>query len=229
MNYKQARKLVIGIIAAFMLFCFMTCFSGCLTAKNLARHNDKFPDSAVSYAARKWPRRDSIGKPKLDSIKKADNVDYTSLIDSIASVSDSTKWWTSDSTVYFDSSGAFIGSYESFIRSSDLLQVQNRKLTEMIAKLRREYKPCKPDSIFFTADHFEVDGPAVTAANLRADKEKQGREKAEKERDDWKTKAKIRFWMLVAMGSIILLFIGMAVGKLLKRASPASMLTDKIK
>lgn len=221
MTHEKAHKFVIGIIGLFLLFSFATCFSGCLTAKNLPKHNDKFPLAAAEYAAGKYPRRDSIGTPKLDSIKKADNVDYSFLIDSINQVVDSinTDWANA-----IDSATSEFGeAYREKLRA-DKKEIEGLK--SVIAKLKAEYKPCKTEKEYYTADHFEVEGPAIAAAKLQAEKEKADKIKVieqltvtKDQMDEWRHLAHIRFWIITSLIFLLLLLFAIGVGKFLKKKS----------
>lgn len=61
---KENAILLWGYVSLLLIVC------GCLTAKNLPKHNDKYPLEAATYAAEKFPcvNGDTITITKIDSI-----------------------------------------------------------------------------------------------------------------------------------------------------------------
>jgi hypothetical protein len=153
---------------------------------------DRHPDTAAHYCAVHFPVKDSMAP---DIYHPADNVDYTSLIDSILKSSDSL---SKDSIV-----GAWIKAIDwatsdvasSFQSVLTKKQDQINDLQKSIMHLHYSYKPCKPDTVL--QEHFTVDGAAVADANDISQREKASRIKTESE--NAKLKSRLNWWKIACL------------------------------
>lgn len=203
------------ICAILITLTFLFCLTSCETAKNLPRHNDKFPIAAADYAAKHFPFKDSAGPVIIDSFHRADNSNFSNLIDSLYErtlvLSDSLdNYWPKA----LDSSTTEMG--DAFSKILLQYQKENAGLKEVIGRLHNEYQPCKPDTIFLKQTNYEVDGAAIDAANLKYQKAESLRAIAEKAVNEWKSKAQLRWWIIACICLVVGIYGGFRIYKFLK-------------
>ena len=186
---SQRLKIAASLIGAAIIL------AGCLTQKNLPKHNDKYPLAAAEYYLKKFSPKDSIGKP-VDSLVNAENKDYTNLIDSLNNLVDSINM---DWTAAVDS--ATTEAQELFKEKIEGQQKQIASLMQSIAKLKASYKPCKPDTLFRTNTVYKTDGALATAH------EELKKAYTELSNENLKNEglARTRLWMFIAACAVIVL------------------------
>lgn len=208
---KSGRQTAAIIVLLVLLLILMSWLTGCMTAKNLPKHNDKFPLAAANYAAKKFPYKDSVGEVLFDT-SSVQNIDHSILIDSLQKAIDSLNdHWASDID------GATGQVAESLLQKIDQGKKEIAGLKQIITKLREQYQPCAPDTVYKERTVFKKEGPELKAAQLNYQSEKTSREKSDAERKDWASKAKIRFWIIVSLILLIVAFAAAKIAKLFNR------------
>jgi hypothetical protein len=206
---KDKSWIELGFILAWLIIVALFLFglTGCLTEKNLPKHNDKFPSAAAEYAHKKFPLKDSAGRIDTTYIK-ADNKDYSSLIDSINNVIDSIN---TDWTNAIDSSTTAVS--EALLKKIIDGKKEIEGLKGVIARLRNEYRPCKPDTIKLASNNYWIDGSAITM--YEQEKQKVATVTGELQ----KTKDKLNWWKTACIitWSIIGIVLAFKIGFSLKK------------
>ena len=218
----KSSKILAGYFLFFLivyLVAMLLFLTGCGAIKKAQeQHQEKkanqfFDAHPVKDAERchaHFPLNDSIGDMHLDSILKANNIDYTNSIDDILQTIDSlekdsiNRYWI----MALDSSTTEQG--EAFRKI--LLSRQNKyaQLRDSVQKLRNAYKPCEPEKLYYTSEHWYID-PMLQTINDALQKQISDAAKKndalQRELKNAQSTNKIRFWMLIAAGAIILLLI----------------------
>jgi hypothetical protein len=197
---KNPVKILVGCFL-FLLTAYV--LSSCATVERaVEKHQEKkanrffneHPGKDAQRCADHFPLHDSLGQLVLDSVKKSDNLDHTGLIDSITSAVDSLPLESLPFTGKIDT-----GSFRLVVVDSDL---RNK-----ILRLKASYKPCKPDTLYYSATNFTVDGAAVAAATAKYEEEHKARVSAESKLVHLTSQNKVRLWMLISSGILILLLL----------------------
>jgi hypothetical protein len=187
---------------AFYLGCLLLlALTGCMTEKNLPRHNDKFPLAAAKYAADKFPCLP--GDSTIITI--TDSTGFNAQRDSLGRIIDS-----------------LILQPEDTVRMPgdtlcDQYRFQLASMRSQLRGLRTRLQNIKP-VIEYREKRVEV--PDTRRENyLRKayEEEKKKREQFELQASEWKGKAKSRFWMLIAVIALIVLYAGVRAAKVFNR------------
>lgn len=200
-------------LVGYFIFLLVTILlGGCaIIDKAKQQHQEKVanrffnehPDKDAQRCHDHFPVRDSSGDIHLDSVHYAFNIDYTPDIDDLLSYVDSlhddsiNRYWI----MVLDSSTTEMGN--AFRKILLQQQTENDLLKQKLQQLHDAYKPCKPDSLFFTFDHWYVDPTLITINDAL---QKQNSE-LNKKLAAATSVSKVRLWMLIAAGAIILLLI----------------------
>jgi hypothetical protein len=198
------------LIGGLCLFAILFLLFGCATEKKANKYFDKHPREFAEKCRDSFPVIAIIGKSDTQYIK-ADNKDYTHLLDSVGRVADSLNtYWL----LVLDSSTDEVAT----IMRKELLKAQKEAagLKEIIGKLRSEYKPCKADTVRLTATNYLVDGAAVAAERL-AKENAQKELKATSEKLD-RTKDRLSWWKIACLVSWLVISVGVIIKLLLKKA-----------
>lgn len=139
----------------FLIILSAILFLGCNTyQKQLAKFNT-FADTYTGELAKKcvqhFPVKDSIGSTTQD-LKKADNKNYQSQIDSLQELANFFKDQVSKDTASTNPCAAVAKNYQNQVAT----------LNGKIADLKKSYKPCKPDTIQITTTVYRKDEAALT-------------------------------------------------------------------
>lgn len=209
------KNTLIILIGYYFLFVLQGCSA---IEKSIERHQEKkanrffneHRDKDAQRCADHFPLKDSTGRTTIDSTRKADNQDYTTIIDSLHSawqgkqendsmlIDSINRYWimAMDSSTYIVSGGQL-----------RRIRDENAGLKKIIERLHTQYKPCASDTVYLTAEHWYIDGAEIEAATLKAQKEYSLRTAAEKKLSDKTSQNKVRLWMLIAAGILILLLL----------------------
>lgn len=175
-------------------------FSSCATERNFQKYAAKNPVKLAELCIEKFPIRDSIGEPVIDSTHRADNLDHTGTIDSLKDAADRLvkQLESSLEITDLDKQRAMdvIGEYS---KENEKLKKQARALASDISHLQANYKPCLPDTVYSTITHF-LENPAK---DLLIGSLYNKIAKTEQQRDDWKATAKTRFWWIIVLGALL--------------------------
>lgn len=205
-------KTLFKILIGYFLFLILSYFlGGCASIeKAKQQHQEKkaneffnaHPDKDAQRCADHFPGKDSAGPLRLDSVKNANNIDYTAALDSLHKLADSllqdsiNRYWI----MVLDSSNEMAVAFRKMLLKQ---QQDNALLKNALADFQKKYKPCEPEKEYYTADHFTIDG--ATAAAYAA--EKKLNDQLQQKINAATATSKTRTWMLIAAGSIILLLL----------------------
>jgi len=175
-------------------------FSSCATQRNFEKYAAKHPVKLAELCIEKFPIRDSIGEPVIDSSHKADNLDHSGTIDSLKDAADAlVKELEAKTEMSELDKGRALDVIGEYTLENVNLKKKVKGLASDISRLQANYRPCLPDTVFRTIPHF-LENPAkdVVINSLRNQLAK-----TEQQRDDAQHKAKVRWWIIFALGCII--------------------------
>ena len=209
------KKLITKDIVLIMVFIapFITSiFSGCNTYQKQLNKFQLFANAYSGELAKlcveKFPAKDSIGGVKVDSTKKANNIDYQGKIDSLKEKADALKQELSKAA-----------SNKDDPCSPVIIKYQQKldELNDQITGLKNSYKKCKPDTIFKTQTVFRVDQAAVRVWQDRFTVARDSVNQLTVElADEQKTAGKRLKWIVILSG-IVVAFGGLTLLKLTGR------------
>lgn len=133
----------IFLVVLLLLLCCM----GCTTQRKAINYFNTHELVAATYCAAKFPTTDSI-VTRIDTIVKANNKDYSKTIDSLTSAIEAIS-----GEAKADSIKASL-SHKDCENVVQKLAQTNNSLRRQIAALKADYKPCLPDTIIKTTDHY---------------------------------------------------------------------------
>lgn len=179
---------------------FAVLIVGCMTTEKATGYLKKKGQLAIE-CVKAFPVNDSFGEPKITGIKKADNQDLTGAINNLE-----------------EKANQVIQQPDSNCKKEAI------ELKKEVAKLKEQYKPCKPDTVEIEVPHYIRDTKYEQAVRDSACREIEGLERAfrnkdsklkatqdtlaytkaclkqvEKERDKWQWKAIITWIIAVAI------------------------------
>lgn len=200
-------KTTFKVLAGYSFYILIAFFiGGCGTIRSsIEKHQEKKanaffnknPGKDAQRCADRFPIKDSAGPVRVDSTKKAGNIDYTKAIDSLNNVADSiSKFWLG---VVNDSHDLTVEDLQKKLKDA---QAKSNDLQTALKTLYNQYKPCKADTVYLTATNYLLDGAATIAAEEKYNAEQKLRTAAEQKLSSVANQNKVRLWMLVA--SIVL-------------------------
>lgn len=181
-------RILLTILTAFLLF-------SCTTQRKAVNYFNANEDVAAAYCAVKFPPKDSI-VTHIDTVLKASNPDYTKVIDSL------------NNALGAISEGA---TADSLLASTDLkacqLVVQKqsqtiKRLRRLVADIKGEYQPCKPDTILKQVDRYISNTAKEKVLELQL-------QASQKETDRYK--GKYGFWLKAAIAGWLLFILLLAL------------------
>jgi hypothetical protein len=142
----------------------LVLFASCATQKKAEKYYSKHPEELAQVCIDKFPL-DTISKTDT-FYQKADNVDYSGIIDSIKDVFDNTI--SEAPTVVYDS---------NCIEEYNKLLSNQKALKDKITSLQANYKPCKPDTVRLTKQYTVEDKRKLFIVQNDLNKEKKAHNK----------------------------------------------------
>lgn len=170
-----------------------------MTANNLPKHNDKYPQQAAEYAANKWPC--TTGDTTV--IIETDSAQY---LQSIQDLEYSVSWLNEIN----DSLWKELASFRDTTHSDTIC----RKYAPVIKQQQKEI-----ENLRFQLDHIlpifvtntsyvpVIDSANNTALRLAYLGEQKRRQELETQVTEWRAKALIRFWMLIAFALAVIVYV----------------------
>lgn len=167
---EKVKKIGQYVLLALLLV-MIVLVSGCRTAQErVDRLFNKHPDLAVKECNERWPTKAIDSTTVIDSVKRALNTNWQHYIDSLEKMAQK----GSNVVVLPDS-----GAYKDCKKEYDKVVSENKGLRDAIAKLRRDYKPCLPDTVYKTKTVRVLDMKPVQIVKDSLSKERDIRVKAE--------------------------------------------------
>ena len=184
---KENAILLWGYVSLLLIAC------GCLTAKNLPKHNDKFPLAAATYAAEKFPcvTGDTITITKIDS---------TNFNNSVSGLDD----WFGESEKGADSVVKVIEIDSSCVKYKSSIS----KLLEQIQDARARLAKLPPVIIHDEKLVKVFDSARYTVVSLQLSQEQEINKVLSNQFQD--TKDKLNWWRLAAI--ITWCIVGLLIG-----------------
>lgn len=191
-------KILLPALAGFFIL-------GCATQKNAESFYAKHPEQLAASCAEKYPVKDSVGATVTDSTAKADNKDFTSSIDSannavesLVNAVNNAKKRSVDSV-----SLACLDVVADYNRQIDQLETKANDLAGQVKHLQANYRPCIPDTVYRTTPVYRENTAKVAAQAGQIAALSNQLAVMTASRDDWKGKAKFRWWIILGLGLII--------------------------
>ena len=149
------KKYIKSFLGVFSLFAALFLFNGCNTYKKQLAKFNAFADAHTNELAAKcvqhFPVKDSIGKADT-VVRKSNNLNYQSKIDSLQSKSDSLQsQLNKDASDKSNPCASVAASYSKQITG----------LNNQIKNLQQAYRPCKPDTVKVTQSIYRLDSAKV--------------------------------------------------------------------
>lgn len=178
--------------------------------KQLSKFN-QFADAHQGELAKKcveyFPVKETSGPTQIDSVKKANNVNYKKQIDSIKTIADNLKNQLAKDTTKGNPCASVVKYYGS--------QVQG--LTDKLKALQGAYKPCKPDTEYRTHTVYKVDEAALKVANDRFSASQDSLRLIKSELKNTQDQSTKRLHWVFYLGGALLLLVGASVLKAMGR------------
>lgn len=154
---KVVSYFLIGLFIAIMAFIVSSCNSYKKQLNKFQTFGYQHTNELAKMCAEKFPVKDSVGAPVIDSTKRADNINYQGRIDSLKD-----KATTLQRKMYQDSVNK-----TDCAKSSQYYKNQVTGLVNQISSLQQSYKPCKPDTIFKTNTVYRKDVAELSVVSSR--------------------------------------------------------------
>lgn len=208
------KTLSLILLCLFVLFTLTSILSGCNTyKKQLAKATaffDANPTALAPICATKFPVKDSIGKATVDSTHKANNKDYSKIIDSVSKRADSLyKAMHSQANNPSDPCKATAKSYES----------KMALLYDEISALNHGYKPCLPDTVYKTVTIYQTNTAEVAVVQNQLDVKVDSLKLVKHDLQIKTAQSTTRLWWIIGFAAAIAVLIGISVLKLLGKLS----------
>jgi len=182
------------LIALFVL-CLPILLSSC--NKELRNENKAYkyfrdhPEKLAAECAVRFPVKDSIGQATIDSVRPAVNVNQQPKIDSLQEFAD-LLLARLDAEVKSDHRPPEIDQYKQEVQ----------QLLKKITQLKKDYKPCKPDTVFKTKPVFRENTARVEQLNFALAREKDNVTRLTTELEEARSEKRTAIWIATGCGLI---------------------------
>jgi hypothetical protein len=196
------KTLSFFLLMVFIAIMYIMLF-GCNTyKKQLKKSTDffnQYPSALAPICAKAFPVKDSIGGIVVDTIHRANNINYQGRIDSIQAVADALLNKLTIDTSKSNPCNTYAKNYQKTITS----------LRNQVVTLKSLYHPCKPDTIRQTQTIYRTDVAALKVATDKYQVIRDSLKICQKQLSDETTTAHSwRKWFFICAGIIGISVLG---------------------